>query len=66
MRDFTSHDVVKLLLSFYRERSGSGNLYEAAVQHVIRSSSQLKGHDFIRFFSVFPRIQYLYENNMNP
>jgi len=47
---------------------GSGELYDKLINKIIESMSEdntLKYSDMIRFFEIFPEVNYIYDNSMS-
>jgi hypothetical protein len=65
LNDFTNHDLVAVLHRFYEMRKGSEEFYEKVMGKLLKRRKQLRDNEFIKFFVIFPKVTYFYENNMN-
>jgi len=63
--DFVNHDLVNILTDFHSLKVGSSKFYTKIVQKLIDRQETLRPVEFIKFFSIFPELGYIYQNNMS-
>ena len=66
--EFIPHYLVKILHSYYKIGFGSGEIYDTIINRVIKSMNEdgaIKYSDMIRFFEIFPEVNYIYDNIMS-
>jgi hypothetical protein len=63
--DFTNHDLIYALESFFNTKVGSDKFYEKVFAKLIDDRKKLRPSEFIKLFKILPQISYIYENNMN-
>lgn len=65
LHDFVNHDLVCVLGNFHALKLGSENFYSKVVQRILDRRNHLRPAEFIKFFNIFPQLEYIYENNMS-
>lgn len=60
-----NHDLLHVLSAFYNIKVGSGSFYEKVFHKLIERRQNLRPAEFIKLFNILPKMQYIYENNMN-
>ena len=66
--EFIPHYTVKVLQAYYKIGYGSGELYDQLINNVMetmREPGALKYSDMLRFFEIYPEVNYIYDNTMS-
>lgn len=65
LSDFTNHDLIFVLESFFNTKVGTDKFYEKIFAKLIDNRKKLRPTEFIKLFRILPQISYIYDNNMN-
>lgn len=65
LSDFSNHDLLQILSSFYELKKGSSNFYEKVFHKLIERRKDLRPVEFVKLFTILPNIHYIYDNNMS-
>ena len=65
LNDFVNHDLVEVLWSFHNLKVGTDSLYSKIFQKLIDRKTTLRPAEFIKFFRIFPQLEYIYQNNIS-